>query len=188
MVAVQISFQGIDVSDALRDNIMQHVQKLETFAPEIISCDAVVKRAESRHQKGNRFLVHLRVTLPGAELNAGHATRLNQAHEDPFVAARDSFHAMRRRLEEHERRRRGNVKRHAAPPMARILSIDPGTGSGVLITPDEREIRFHRNSVVDFDFERLAIGDKVRFAEVAGEDGPVASTVHVARRGTRRAT
>jgi cold shock CspA family protein len=40
-------------------------------------------------------------------------------------------------------------------------------------------VNFTRNSVVDYDFDKLEGGETVRFAEVQGEDGPTASTVHV---------
>jgi cold shock CspA family protein len=42
---------------------------------------------------------------------------------------------------------------------------------------DGREIYFHRNSVLDGGFARLAAGARVTFAEEAGEKGPQASTV-----------
>ncbi len=45
------------------------------------------------------------------------------------------------------------------------------------MTPDNREIYFHRHSVVDGGFDRLAIGTEVAFAEEAGKKGPQASTV-----------
>ena len=185
MLPVEVSFQRVDASEALRKNIVEHAQRLETFAPDLISCRATVRPAESCRHKGNRFTVHLQVTLPGAVLNSGHTPREDQTHEDPFVAARDSFRAMRRQLEDYERRRRGKVKRHTQPAGARVLRIDPGTGRGVLITPDERKIGFSRNSVVDAEFDRMAVGDSVRFAETEGEDGPWASTVHL-RRPRRR--
>lgn len=115
MEPIQVSFQDVPVSEALRDHITARAKKLQRFAPDITHCHAVVRRSESRHEKGNRFVVQVRVTLPGTELNVSHPTRLDHTHEDPFVAARDSFKAMRRRLQDYERRRRGKVKRHSLP-------------------------------------------------------------------------
>jgi hypothetical protein len=45
-------------------------------------------------------------------------------HEDPYVAVRDAFPAVQRQLEDYERERRGDVKRHAPEP-ARITT-EPG--------------------------------------------------------------
>jgi len=44
---------------------------------------------------------------------------------------------------------------------------------------DDRQVYFHRNSVLHDDFERLAIGTEVRFTPREGDDGPQASSVQV---------
>ncbi|EGW53164.1 cold shock domain family protein [endosymbiont of Tevnia jerichonana (vent Tica)] len=44
---------------------------------------------------------------------------------------------------------------------------------------DGREIYFHRNSIVNGDYDVLEIGNEVRFTEEAGDEGPQASRVHV---------
>ena len=48
---------------------------------------------------------------------------------------------------------------------------------GLLESSDGREIYFHRNSVLDDDYSRLAVGSRVTYAEEMGEKGPQASTV-----------
>jgi cold shock CspA family protein len=49
----------------------------------------------------------------------------------------------------------------------------------MIMTPEGREIYFHRNSVIDGDFDSLEIGSEVRFNEEAGDEGPQASTVYL---------
>jgi cold shock CspA family protein/ribosome-associated translation inhibitor RaiA len=46
-------------------------------------------------------------------------------------------------------------------------------------TADGREIYFHRNSVLNGGFARLAVGSHVTFAEELGEKGAQASTVRL---------
>jgi cold shock CspA family protein len=46
-------------------------------------------------------------------------------------------------------------------------------------TADGREIYFHRNSVIDLNFDRLEPGMEIRFSEAPGDQGPQASSVHV---------
>ena len=46
-------------------------------------------------------------------------------------------------------------------------------------TSDDREVYFHRNSVLNEDFDKLEVGTRVHFAEEMGEKGPQASSVHV---------
>ncbi len=52
-------------------------------------------------------------------------------------------------------------------------------GYGFLRALDGREIYFHRNAVLNDDFDRLVVGAGVRFDEGLGEEGPQASTVQI---------
>ena len=61
----------------------------------------------------------------------------------------------------------------------RIVRLDPEGRYGFIATADSRETYFHRNCVVDAEFDQLRVGDEVRFAEGLGEKGPQASTVHL---------
>src|SRR3989304_5428880 len=94
----------------------------------------------------------------------------------------DVFRAARRRLEDYERRHSGRVKAHEPTPRGRIARLIPAKGCAFIETPDGREIYFHRNSLLNADFDRLEVGDLVRYHEEAGEMGPQASTVHVERK------
>ena len=48
-----------------------------------------------------------------------------------------------------------------------------------LRVPPGRELYFHRNSVLNDDFDRLEIGTGVRFVPGAGDEGPKATTVQI---------
>ena len=50
---------------------------------------------------------------------------------------------------------------------------------GRIQTPDGREIYFHRNSVVNSDFDQLEPGLEVRFSEEPGDEGPQATSVQL---------
>ena len=106
-----------------------------------------------------------------------HEPSKHAAREDLYVAIRDAFNAAGRKLQDHARRRRGKVKVHEAPAVARIASLFPMEDHGFLLTPDGRELYFHKNSVLAPGFDRLEIGHEVHFAEELGEKGPQASTV-----------
>jgi cold shock CspA family protein len=77
------------------------------------------------------------------------------------------------------RRRRGDVKYHESEPHGRITQLFPSEDYGLIQTADGREIYFHRNSVLNADFDKLEEGAQVHFSEEMGEKGPQASTVHV---------
>jgi cold shock CspA family protein len=58
-----------------------------------------------------------------------------------------------------------------------VVKLYSYEGYGFIVTPEGEELYFHRNSVLDGGFERMKIGDRVRYVENGGEAGPHASTV-----------
>ncbi len=143
------------------------------------SCRVVVEQLHRHKHRGNLFNVRVDVTVPGTELVVDHEHRKDHAHEDAFVAARDAFDAVRRQLQDFVRRERGNVKTHDVPPHGRVVELYPHMDYGKLDTPDGRLIYFHRNSIVNGDFDKLEIGTEVRFVEEMGDEGPQASTLTI---------
>jgi cold shock CspA family protein len=85
----------------------------------------------------------------------------------------------RRLLEDHVRERRGEVKLHAVPDHGRIARLLPEQNCGFILSADGNEIYFHRNSVTNGGFDKLAVCDEVRFVAQHSESpkGPQASTV-----------
>jgi cold shock CspA family protein len=74
---------------------------------------------------------------------------------------------------------RGQVKLHEAPLQGRVVEIHPGQDYGKIATTDGGLVYFHRNAVVDGDFEDLKPQDAVELVAQYGESvqGPQASTV-----------
>jgi len=104
---LQITFRGLPHSDALETAIRERAVKLDRFHPRITSCRVVIEQAGRHQQQGKQFVVRLDIGVPGAEIavNRDHA-------EDAMVAVRDAFDAARRKLEDHAREQRGDVKHH----------------------------------------------------------------------------
>lgn len=100
--SLQVSFHGMAHSAKLEQAIRERLDKLARFHPHLVSCRAVVeKKARHKHQ-GKQFVVRLDIRVAGAELVA------NRDHsEDPYVAVRDAFDAVRRQLEDQARQQRG---------------------------------------------------------------------------------
>jgi ribosomal subunit interface protein len=112
-VPVQITFRDMSASDALRDNIETHAQKLERFSSNILGCHVVVEPAGRHQRQGNAYQVHIHVSVPGRDIQVSRdAYTKRRSAEDPYVVIRDMFDAARRQLEDFERMRRGDVKRH----------------------------------------------------------------------------
>lgn len=113
---IYTTFQGLPSSPALEAAIERHARRLERFAPRLTACNVTVSRSEDRHNKGNRYRVHVSVSLPGGAIEAGRSAEPDHSHEDPYVAVRDSFAAVRRQLEDFVEIQRGNIKSHSRQP------------------------------------------------------------------------
>jgi ribosomal subunit interface protein len=107
---LQITVRHMAHSDALEARIQEDAAKLEDFYRGIVSCHVVVEQQGQHQRKGRWFNVRIAVRVPGHELV------VNRDHdEDVYVALRDSFASLARRLEDVARRQHGQVKTHEPP-------------------------------------------------------------------------
>jgi ribosomal subunit interface protein len=174
---LQVTFRNFPPSEAIEANINEKAAKLDRYYDRIMSCRVVVDSTQRRRHQGKLYGVRIDITVPRKELAV---TR--EENEDVYVAIRDAFDVASRRLEEHARRERGDVKIHQEPLSGRIIRIFPDEAYGFIQTPDERDIYFHRNSVLNEDFGRLKVGAEVSFVEEQGKEGPQAVRVAVSKR------
>lgn len=179
-VPLQITARNFELTEAIESAIRKNAEKLDRFYERIMSCKVVVEApVKKHHQKGIVYNVRLNVTIPGG----GEIVVNREPHEDLYVSINNAFDTAHRQLKERVSKQRGEVKYHEEPqPRAKITQLFPHMDYGLITTLENREIYFHRNSVVDTDFEDLEIGMEVRFVESMGEEGPQASTVRVIKK------
>lgn len=196
---MQIAYRNVEVSPAVDAWIRSQTEKLGTFHERIIRCRVAVELAHQHLRHGNRYQVRVLLSVPGGQLTAqslstpidpekfleaGEKLKKHEIGVPQRELRRSVAEALRsagRRLQDHARRRRREVKRHYTP-LARVADIFPSRGFGFLETEDGRRVYFHRNSVLSDAFDRLRRGMMVTFSEEQGEHGPQASTVHLASR------
>ena len=175
---VEIDFQGMSGNPEIQDVIAKHVAELEQRFGRVTACRVVLKGPGGHHHTGGLYEVNIHLALPnGREVNVGRTPPADERHSDLTFALDDAFKQARRRLQDHVRRLQGQVKQHEGQPIGTVVRLDPSGEFGFLESGDGREIYFHRNSVLDGAFSRLAVGSRVIFAEEIGEKGPQASTV-----------
>ncbi|HEY5666217.1 MAG TPA: HPF/RaiA family ribosome-associated protein [Gammaproteobacteria bacterium] len=178
-IPLDIVFLNMDHSDAVQSAIEERIGKLEQFSQQIMRCRVTVEAPHKHHAKGNIYHVAIDMHLPGAEIVVNRAKSKNHAHEDVYVAIRDAVNAAGRQLQDHIRQSRGEIKVHEAPPHGTVSELHPAEDYGRIATPDGRLIYFHRNSLLDGNFDDLTIGTEVRFDEEQGDEGPQATTVRL---------
>ncbi|OGW35672.1 MAG: 30S ribosomal protein S30 [Nitrospirae bacterium GWD2_57_9] len=171
---LQVTFRDIPPSDAIETHITEKAAKMDRFYERIMSCRVVVDQPQRRHHKGKLYGVRVDITIPGKEIAVNRSE-----NEDVYVALRDAFDAAYRILEEQRRKERGVVKTHEEVPSGRVAKLFPESEYGFIRTMDERDVYFHRNSVLNGDFNKLKIGTAVSFREEQGQEGPQAMRVAI---------
>jgi cold shock CspA family protein len=178
-IPIKITYRNIDPSPAIEADICKHAEKLEEFDARIHWCNVSVEAAGKHQRKGRLYRIGISLGVPGKTISVDRAGPRDEAHSDVYVAIRDSFNALARQVEDHARIRRADVKAHEVPQHGRIVRIFPEQGYGFIETASGEEVYFHRNSVVEGDFSKLAVDSEVRLEIAYGESekGPQATTV-----------
>ncbi len=128
-VPLQVSFRHLPVSAAVVQRLTAEAQKLGRYADGITHCHVVVEAPHRHHRLGKRYALHLEIGVPGEMIAIAHeppsrkrlggAEKVSKeaevaaADKDLYVVIRKVFDLARRRLQDHVRRARGDVKRHA---------------------------------------------------------------------------
>jgi ribosome-associated translation inhibitor RaiA len=166
-VQLDIRFRGVEPSEALEARIRERAEQLDRQQAGLIHCRVVVEQRHHHHHQGALFHVRIRLTWRGGGVVVDREPHEDHSHEDAYVAVRDAFDALRRRLEDEQKRARGLVKSHAPRPSGAIVQLAPE--GGVVETPAGEAIPFARDRLRHGRFEDLAVGELVRIDLVDGE-------------------
>jgi putative sigma-54 modulation protein len=106
---VQISFHGLDHSDAVETSIRERVAKLDKMFDRITSCRVVVEPEHHSHSHQNPthqpYNVSVRLIVPGDEIVVRNDKKRSGPQDDLNTAVREVFTTMERRLRDYVRRR-----------------------------------------------------------------------------------
>lgn len=200
-IPLKITFRDMPPSKAIEAVIREKASKLDSFCGDITSCRVIVDAPHRHHHKGKAYVVRINMTVPGGDLAVNHepkrlvAARVphaqgleknlaenhepskHAAHADAYVAIRDAFNAVGRKLQDYARRRRRKIRAHAsATPARKLLSIEdyPVSANG-------RKLYFREDGVWQRAIDGWMIDSEIYYSEVRGEQSPQASVVRVIR-------
>lgn len=180
-VPLELSFRNLRRDPHLVALVEEKVDKLEQVCDYLTSCRVAIEQPQTHQTVGSAYRVRVNVQLPpGHEVVVSREPGQGQMHEPAETVIRRAFETARRRVAEIAERQRGEIKSHPEQQAQALVSqIYPEKDYGFIRTAEGREIYFHRNSLLNEEFDTLRLGTPVAFAEVQAEEGPQASTVRV---------
>ncbi len=178
-VPLQITIRNMKASETLESYIRERAAKLDEICETLISCRVVLEAPHKHKKKGRLYHVSIDLNMPGKTIAVNREPEQHQAHQDMHVVVRDAFDAVQRQLREAVTTRKGQVKTHETAPHGTITELFPIEDYGRILGADGADIYFHRNSVMNTDFDSLTEGQAVHYAKEEGDFGPQASWVRV---------
>lgn len=109
---IEITYQDLRPTSDAEQCVREHLRELEPYYDEIIKCHVTVA-PHYHHRQGELYVVRVDLLLPDREIVVGRDRPAEHAHEDLSIALRDSFAAVRERLEERVRTPRSKGGRQA---------------------------------------------------------------------------
>lgn len=177
---LEIAFHNVESSDALEAEIRERFAKLEKLYDRLTSCRVSVEGLHKQHRTGNIYEVHIVMQVPGGELAATKPPqKVKERFQNPdiYTSLREAFDNAERQLISYKRQLAGEVKRHAQLIQGQVAEMHRDEDYGYLLTAEGALLYFHRNSVIDDDFNAFQRGDVVHYVQGDGEAGPTAVKV-----------
>ena len=177
-VPTDITYQGIEPSEAIEARLHDRVARLEAMAPDMHKCHVWVRAPHKQH-KATQYVIDISAEMPGKTLAITRRPGDDNAHTDIYVAIRDAFNALERKLRKWSDTHKGRPEVHVQPLQGRVASLDGYRECGQIETTDGRLIYFHRNAVEGGGFDGLNEGDTVELSvdHKDADEGPHASFV-----------
>lgn len=105
--SLHLQFRGMEATDSLQQLARKHVERLTSLAGDVMACRVSIEQMQKHQHQGRPYGVMIDLTLPGHELAVNRVQ-----NEDVYVAVRDAFDAIQRKLEAVVQKRRGQIKHH----------------------------------------------------------------------------
>ena len=177
-----ITYRNIDKTAKIDNLIQEKISKLEMYCDYMNSCHVVIEKANEHPSSGSPYRVSIDITIPhNREIAVIESPDRGKQYPPLEAVIRDAFEAARRQIVSISTEQKGERKVHPEQNMgALVVKLFPEEGYGFIKAIDTgTEIYFHKNSVIDNDFDRLEVGVGVRYKETMGDMGPQATTVKI---------
>ena len=122
----QVLFRGLEHSQAVEEAVQKRAEKLERYSDQILSLKVTVESPHNNHHKGKVFHVGVEALIPNHDIVVNHDQHDKHAHEDIYVAIRDTFDAVERQIKEinEKERRLSRISSKAMEDSPDIVSVE----------------------------------------------------------------
>lgn len=121
----QVVFRNIDHSPAVEEAVYKRLEKLERYCDEIQSLRVILEAPHNNHHKGKVYHVGVEAMVPNHDIVVTHDQHDKHSHEDIYVAIRDAFNAVERRLKAVYGKQRARITR--SPKLADTMTVQEAT-------------------------------------------------------------
>jgi ribosome-associated translation inhibitor RaiA/cold shock CspA family protein len=186
-VPLEISFHNLKKEDWAENEIRGHVARLEEIFDRLVSCRVRVDQRANNSNFTIPPVVRIEMSVPGRKdiVVAHEPDRLQRRFQAPDLhnAINEAFRIAARRLSEFK----AQLSDYTAPGrhesvnefLGQVAELAPDRDHGFLMTKEGGLLYFHRNSVLNGDFDALRRGTSVYYVEAVGDTGPIATKVRV---------
>ena len=98
---LQLTVRSVRRTRKLETSVMEHAAKLERARARITRCQVTLEHEGLRRHRGSVFRVRISLHVPAHELTVD-----REHDENPYIALRDAFDALERKLKGLARKRR----------------------------------------------------------------------------------
>jgi cold shock CspA family protein/ribosome-associated translation inhibitor RaiA len=180
-IPLEVSFRDVEHTDQLDQLIEQQASRLDKFHNHIMGCRIAVEQPQEHISHGRPWRVRLDITVPHAnEVVVIKDPGKGEMHEPLEAVIRDAFDTAERNLKGLKEQQRYNVKENTMDQAVGIVSkILRDDGYGFIRDPSEQDVYFHKNAVLENDFDRIEEGTAVWYVAEVGDDGLQATSVRI---------
>ena len=186
-VPLEITFHNMESLDWAEQEIRARVDDLESIYDRLTSCRVRVDQRATNTNDTIPPVVRIEMGLPGRKdlVVAHEPDRLQQKFQRPDLhnAINEAFRIAERQLSQYKDKLKDHTAevRHesAQNNLGQIAEIYPDRDHGFLLTKEGGLLYFHRNSMLNGDFDALKLRDEVYYVEDVGDTGPLATKVRL---------
>lgn len=173
----QITYHGLDSSEALDAEIRARIAELDDIYDGLVGVRVSIEALHNQHRTGNLHECHVTLMVPGQSLavsKAPHKAKDRYHNPDVYTSVREAFTAAEKQLRTYKAKQAGAVKHHEPLFQGQVAEMHVDQDYGYVLTAEGSLLYFNRAAVISGDFDQYQRGDVVHYIAGEGETGPSA--------------